>query len=194
MWPQLEVRALAREQLERLVARPRHDAPPVREHCNAMDLRRSQIITKSTVDAATHSFPVPFQRRHASAGRHVPDLERLVLRRRHDAPPVRKHCNARDLRRREIITKVQRTPQRTASECPSSVAMHLPVATSHTLSVPSCDADTTRRPSGETATPLAYNEDTSSQKYHKKRTPRAALGPSVLPASPRICRSRRPTP
>ena len=86
-------------------------------------------------DAATHSVRVPFQRRHALAGRHAPHLERLVPRRRHDAPPVRKHGNARDLRRRHIITKVQRTPQRTLDECPSIVARHLPVATSHTLSV-----------------------------------------------------------
>ena len=91
-----------------------------------------------------------------------PELERLVARRRHDAPPVRKHGNAKDLRRRHIITKVQRTPQRTQFECPFSVATHLPVATSHTLSVLSSDPDTTRRPSGETATHLTYNEDTSS--------------------------------
>ena len=60
---------------------------------------------------ATHPIRVPFQRRHAFAGRHVPDLERVVPRPRHDAPPVRKHGNAIDLRRRHIITKVQRTPR-----------------------------------------------------------------------------------
>ena len=42
--------------------------------------------------------------------------------------------------------------QRTQYECPFSVATHSPVATSHTLSVWSRDADTTRRPSGNTAT------------------------------------------
>ena len=114
---------------------------------------------------------MPFQRRHASTGRHVPHLERLVVRRRHDAPPVRKHRNAIDLRRRRIITNVQRTPQRTHSECPFSVATHLPVATSQTLSVLSPDADTTRRPSGNTATLQTYDEDRSSQKYYKKWTP-----------------------
>ena len=90
-------------------------------------------------------------------------LERLVFRCRNDG--VRPDCNANDLRRRHIITKVQWTPQRTQSECPSSVATHSPVATSHTLSVSSRDADTTRRPPGNTATPMTYDEDTSSQKY-----------------------------
>ena len=37
------------------------------------------------------------QRRHACTRRHVPHLERLVARRRHDAPPVRKHRNAPNL-------------------------------------------------------------------------------------------------
>ena len=109
---------------------------------------------------------MPFQRRHALAGRHVPDLERLVAppRPRHDAPPVRKHGNALDLRRTHIITKVQWTPQRTSFECPSSVATHLPVATSHTLSVLSFDPETTRRPSGNTATHSIYIKDTSPKK------------------------------
>ena len=98
-------------------------------------------------------------------------LERVVLRPRHDAPPVRKHGNALDLRRRQIITKVQRTPQRTERECPSSVARHSPVAKSQTLSVLSADADTTRRPSGEMATLWTYDEDTSSQKYSGRRAP-----------------------
>ena len=62
-------------------------------------------------------------------------LSVLSFRRRHDAPPVRGDGNAPDLRRSQIITKVQRTPQRTSPECPSSVATHSPVATSHTLSV-----------------------------------------------------------
>ena len=33
----------------------------------------------------------------------------------------------------------------------------------HTLSVLSLDADTTRRPSGNTATPTTYNEDRSQK-------------------------------
>ena len=163
--------------LERVVGRPRHDAPPVRKHGNAPDLRRSHVITKSTWTPRAVTR-VPFQRRHAFAGRHVPHLERLVARRRHDAPPgpsgntatqltydehtssqkysgrrnarnpsalpaspricrsrcphleravlrprhdappVRKHGNAHDLHRRHIITKVQRTPQRTSIRVP----------------------------------------------------------------------------
>ena len=71
--------------------------------------------------------------------------------------------------------------QRTLFECPSSVATHLPVATSHTLSVLSLDPDTTRRPSGNTATPQTYDEAISSQKYYKKRTPQRTL--SECPSS-----------
>ena len=128
------------------------------------------------MDAATHSIRVPFQRRQAFAGRHVPHLERVVARRRHDAPPVRKHGNAIDLRRSHIITKVQRTPQRTQFECPSSVATHLPVATSQTLSVLSPDPDTTRRPSGNTATPrpttkLHHHKSTADAATHGIRVP-----------------------
>ena len=140
---------------------------------------------------ATHVTRVPFQRCHAFTGRDVPDLERVVARPRHDAPPVRKHRNAPDLRRSQIITKVQWTPHRTSSECPSSVATHLPVATSQTLSVLSHDPDTTRRPPGNTATPRTYDGATSSQKYSGRRN---ALSQSVLSASPRICRSPRPRP
>ena len=155
--------------------------------------------TQKTVDAATHVVRVPLnqevQRRHALAGRHVPHLDHSWVKdtpiTRHDAPPVRKHGNTLDLRRRHIITKVQWTPQRTVFECPSSVATHLPVATSHTLSVLSRDPDTTRRPTGFTATPLTYEGDTSSQKYSGRRNARC---PSALPASPHIRRSPRPTP
>ena len=56
-------------------------------------------------------------------------------------------------RRSQLRTLGPLRGQRTGFECPSSVATHLPVATSHTLSVLSHDADTTRRPSGNTATP-----------------------------------------
>ena len=152
------------------------------------DARSSQ---KYSGRRAPHPVRVPFQRRHAFAGRHVPHLERLVPRRRHDAPPVRKHGNAIDLRRRHIITKVQWTPQRTLPECPRSVATHSPVATSHTLSVLSLDPDTTRRPSGNTATPQTYDEARSSQKYSGRSNARHT---SALPASPGIYRSPRPRP
>jgi hypothetical protein len=116
---------------------------------------------------------VPFQRRHALAGLNVPHLEHswgirtISSVTRNDAPPVRKHGNALDLQRSQIITKVQWTPQRTQCECPFSVATHLPVATSQTLSVVSSDPETTRRPSGDMATQLTYNEHTSTRKYHK---------------------------
>ena len=41
------------------------------------------------------------------------------------------------------------------------------------FSVLSSDPDTTRRPSGNTATPLTYDEDTSSQKYSERRATHA---------------------
>ena len=148
---------------------------------------------------APHHIRVPFQRRQAFAGLDVPHLDHswtIPPITRHDAPPVRKHGNAHDLRRRHIITKLQRTPQRTAFECPCSVATHSPVATPHTLSTPrppnaDPSQETMRRPSGNTATQLTYDEATSSQKYSGRRN---ALCPSALPASPRICPSPRPTP
>ena len=146
---------------------------------------------KRTADAATRSVRVSFQRRHALAGRDIPHLERLVGRPRHDAPPVWKHGNAPDLRRRQIITKVQWTPQRTQLECPRSVATHSPVPMSQTLSVLSSDPETMRRPSGEMATQLTYNAHTSTQKYSGRRNARRS---SALSASPRICPSPRPTP
>ena len=116
------------------------------------------------MDAATHVVRVPSQRRHAFAGRHVPDLERLVVRPRHDAPPVRKHGNAIDLRRSQIITKVQWTPQRRPFQRRHAFAGRH----SHTLSVLSFDPDTTRRPSGNTATPRTYDEA-----HHHKSTANA---------------------
>ena len=126
--------------------------------------------------------------------RQPPQLERLVPRRRHDAPPVRKHGNTHDLRRKQITKDANADAAlRTGSECPCSVATHLPVSTFHTMSVSSSDPETTCRPSGKTATHLTYNEDTSSQKY-EKRTPRAVRNASALTASPHIYRSRRPTP
>ena len=127
------------------------------------------------MDAAKHPLRVPFQRRHAFARRHVPDLERVVNRRRHDAAPVRGDGDAKDLQRSQIITKVQWTPQRTEPECPSSVATHLPVATSQTLSVESPDPDTTRRPSGNTATQKTYDET----RHHKSTADAATHGSRV---------------
>ena len=144
---------------------------------------------------APHFSRVPFQRRHAFTGRYIPQLETLVERRRNDVPPVWKDRNAADLRRSHI-TKVQivDTAQRTFSECPFSVFTHFPVATSHTLSVLSPDAETTRRPSGNTATPWTYNENRSSQKYHKKYMPRAARKPNAHLGSSRTCLLLLPTP
>ena len=172
-----------------------HDADTTRRPSGEMATHltyNAHTSTQSTADAATHAIGVPFQRRHALAGLDVPDLERVVLRPRHDAPPVRKHGNTIDLRRTHINTKVPWTPQRTMSKCPSSVATHLPVATSDTSSVLPCDPDTTRRPSGNTATQRTYTEARSSpQKYRGRRN---ALSKVAFPASPRIYRSPRPTP
>ena len=134
---------------------------------------------------------ISFATTRRSGLRQPPHLERLVGRRRHDAPPVRGDGDAIDLRRRHIITKAQWTPQRTWPECPFSVATQLPVSMSHTLSVSSHDPDTTRRPSGNTATPQTYDEARSSQKYSGRRNARNA---SALPASPGIRPSPRPTP
>ena len=162
--------------LERVVARPRHDAPPVRKHSN---LQGRHITERTQRGRSVPHSGGAFQRRHALTGRHVPNLE-IASTTRNDAPPVRRDGDARDLRRSQIITKVQRTPQRTQLECPFSVATHLPVATSHTLSVLSSDPDTTRRPSGEIATQLTYDEARSSQKYSGRRN---ARNPSALSAS-----------
>ena len=147
---------------------------------------------------ATHAIRVPFQRRHAFplAIIDVPHLERVVGRAGHDAPPVRRDGNVKDLRRRHIITKVLQTAdaaQRTLFACPSSIATHShsPLLTSHTLSVLSADAETTRRPSGEMATPQTYDEARSSQKYSGRRN---APNSSALPALPRTRRSPRPRP
>ena len=65
----------------------------------------------------------------------VPDLERLVLGGRDHAPPVRRHRHRPDPSRRGP---------------PASPAAR-PVSRSHTLSVLSAEAETTRRPSGVTA-------------------------------------------
>jgi len=125
---------------------------------------------------------VTFQRCHAFTSRHVPDLEHswrinIIPITRNDPPPVRKHRDALDLRRRHVITKVQWTPQRTLPECPSSVATHSPVATSHTLSVLLADRDTTRRPSGNTAT---YKEDISQNVHNADAACRTGEKPSSV--------------
>ena len=72
---------------------------------------------------APHHIRVPLQRRQACTGRHVPHLERLVARRRHDAPPVRKHRNAIDLQRTQITKVVHKADaaRRTDFECLCSV-------------------------------------------------------------------------
>ena len=88
-------------------------------------VRRRHIITKITTKSgrrAPHFLRVPFQRRHAFAGRQVPDLERLVVCPRNDAPPARKQCNAPDLRRRQIITKVRWTPRAARHTCPCALS------------------------------------------------------------------------
>ena len=161
-----------------------------------------EMATHSTYDEARSSQkhsgrrnapnPSALQASPRTAGRHVPDLERVVARRRNDAPPVRKHGNALDLRRSQIITKVQWTPQRTLSECPSSVATHSPVATS-----PDLERLVARR--RHDAPPVRKHGNAlgpASKPDHHKSTADAAthVVASALSASPRIRRSPRPTP
>ena len=71
------------------------------------------------------------------------------------------------------------------------VILSLSYGMPQSLSVLSYEPDTTRRPSGEIATPMTYDEATSSRKYSGRRNARHS---SALPASPGICRSPRPTP
>ena len=92
---------------------------------------------------ATHEFRVPFQRRQAFAGLDVPDLERLVVRPRHEVLARREDGHAVELRETTPKTNKEDAANRTFSECPSYVLTHFPVATSHSLSVPSYDAETT---------------------------------------------------
>ena len=103
---------------------------------------------------APHSVRlVPFQPRHAFTGLDVPHLETITTG--NDAPPIRKHGNAANLQQRQIIIKVLQKADAAHRTMPApafSVATHLPVAMSHTLSVWSTDPDTMRRPSGKTAT------------------------------------------
>ena len=167
--------------LERVVVRPETTRRPSGNTATLSTYDEDTSSQKYSGRRNARPFRVPFQRRHAFAGRHVPHLERLVARRRHDAPPVRKHGNAIDLRRSQIITKVQWTPQRTSFECPFSVATHLPVATSHTLSVLVPDPDTTRRPSGNTATliDLRRSQIITKVQWTPQRTGSSALSASA---------------
>ena len=113
---------------------------------------------------------VPFQRRHALAGR-PSHLEGAVRRRRHDAPPVRKHSNAMTYDEATSSQKYSGRRNTRHPECPFSVATHSPVATSHTLSVVD-DPDRraarpeTRQRRGPT------NAHRSSQKYSGRRNAR----------------------
>ena len=100
---------------------------------------------------------MPGQRRDALARGHVPHLDRVVARPGDDAPVVGEDGDAINLKTREITplyaeTRNRKTPHHTAPECPKSVATHLPVATSHTITVSSFDPETTRPPLGKTAT------------------------------------------
>ena len=88
--------------LERVVARPGHDAA-VRQDGDTQDLRPSR--RRRTIDAPFDWTPapryarVPAQRLEALAARRVPDLERAVPRPRHDVTvAVRQGGDAQDLR------------------------------------------------------------------------------------------------
>ena len=96
---------------------------------------------------------MPGQRRDALARGRVPHLDRLVGRPGDDAPAVGEDGDVPNLKARKIThAQEKQTPRHTQLECPASVATHSPVAASHTLTV-MFDLETTRRPSGKTATP-----------------------------------------
>ena len=107
--PRTPVATSQTESVSRATQRRRAARPGTRQH---KDLQRTTSSQKYSGRPTPSSGA--FQRRHASTGRHVPDLERLVARPRHDAPPVRGKHGAHS-RRSQIITKAQRTPQRTVS-------------------------------------------------------------------------------
>ena len=101
---------------ERVVVRPGHDVA-VRQGGDALDLRPSR--RRRAIDALFDRTPaprvkrVPGQRPEALAARHVPDLERGVVRPGHDAA-VRQDDDAIDLRpslrRRAIDARFDWTP------------------------------------------------------------------------------------
>ena len=116
--------------LRRRTARPALIAPPVREDVRAYapDLRRSQIITK-----VQRTQQPLFECPCSVAGhrrRRVP-LERVVERTRNDAcsPSGGRQGLDEDLRRRGSVQST-RTQRKHGAACRSSVAAHLPVATS----------------------------------------------------------------
>ena len=116
--------------LERLVARRRHDALPVRKHGNALTYDEDRS-SQNYSGRRTHESECP-----SSVATHSPVATSHTLSVRRPTQTRRAACPERWQRLTydgQIITKVQRTPQRTLSECPS-VATHSPVATSQTLS------------------------------------------------------------
>ena len=177
---------------------PRHDAQDfgspqslsVLSHAPDTTRRPSgEMATPRTYDEARSSKQYRDAATHGSsalaaspriAGRHVPDLERLS----HDADTTRRpsgNTATINSRRSQIITKVQRTPQRTLEECPFSVA-RTRRSPSHTLSVLSHDPDTTRaRP--ETR---QRHGPTTKPDHHQSTADAATHATSALSASPRI--------
>ena len=95
---------------------------------------------------------MPFQRRHAFAGRHVPHLERVVA----DADTTRRPSgNTATLETYDEARSSQKYSGRRnarSPECPFSVATH-DASPRPTLERLVARPDTTRRPSGNTATP-----------------------------------------
>ena len=81
------------------------------------------------------------QRAQFLAAFQIPDLQRLVLRSGDRSPPIRTHRHAIDTAR-----------------VACSVRSSRPLSRSHTFSVLSPEAETARRPSGLTATPLTEAE------------------------------------
>ena len=127
---------------------------------------------------------MPFQRRHAFAGRHVPHRVLSSTQTRRAARPETRQ-------RRGPTTKTDHHK----STVDAATHARVPFQRRSQLDLEHHDPDTTRRPSGNTATPRTYDEDTSSQKYSGRRnaaSPCAFRSPRRLATSQK--RRPRPTP
>ncbi len=95
--------------LDRLVVRPRDDAPAVGEDGDAPNLNPGRSHTKRKAeDAAPHGIRMPVQRRDALARGRVPHLDRLVVRPGDDAPAVGEDSDAADLKTEDHTRKKTR--------------------------------------------------------------------------------------
>ena len=123
---------------------------------------------KSTADAATHVVRVPFQRRHAFPScfqleAHLLPWPCIFWARDLHAFAIGSQgkCLARSDSLQETDFYDQESHrQSTCGTCTSNICF-CPATFSHTLISPNEPPDTTRRPSGNTATHQTYDEDTS---------------------------------